>query len=255
MERNKQPRRPAQTISRRRFVQGMLAGDMIAGLDLLRWPLFAIAAPSARRVLSRTNFDLVIEELPVNFTGQRSVATAINGQVPGPLLRWRQGDSVTISVTNRLKVPTSIHWHGIREPAHMDGGPGLSYAGIAPGETFVYRFPVRQRGTYWYHSHSGFQDQTGLYGPLVLDSSEPDPIGFDREYVVLLSDWTDTDPHTVFSNLKQQSDYYNFHQRTVGTFFSDVRGPHYSLWPKPLLKRAVENLILWGFQHSFFLWP
>ena len=157
-------------ISRRRFVKGLIAGGAIAGFDLWRWPALA---QTGRRVepavLSGSRFDLVIEEVAANFTGRPAVATAVNGSVPGPLLRWREGDTVTISVANRLNVPTSIHWHGIRSPADMDGVPGLSFPGIAAGETFVYRIPVKQSGTYWYHSHSRFQEQTGHYGPLIIE--------------------------------------------------------------------------------------
>src|SRR6185369_5574021 len=111
--------------------------------------------------LSGTEFNLEIRELPVNFTGTPRLATAINGSLPGPILRWREGSEVTLRVTNRLSVQSSIHWHGILVPADMDGVPSLSFPGIAPGETFVYRFPVKQSGTYWYHSHSKFQEQTG----------------------------------------------------------------------------------------------
>jgi len=215
-------KRSSQPISRRRFVQGLVAGGVIAGLDLWRWPAVVRGAARAQEVLTGTQFALTIEQIPVNFTGYSTQATAINGSVPGPVLRWREGDTVTLSVTNRLPEPTSIHWHGIRTPADMDGVPGLSFPGIAPNETFVYRFPVRQSGTYWYHSHSRFQEQTGHYAPLIIDPLGKDPIAYDREHVVMLSDWTDENPETVFSNLKQQSNYYNFHQRTVGTFFSDV---------------------------------
>jgi CopA family copper-resistance protein len=174
-------------------------------------------------VLAGTHFDLTIDQLPVNFTGRDAIATAVNGSVPGPVLRWREGDTVTLAVTNRLPATSSIHWHGIRTPADMDGVPGLSFPGIAPNETFIYRFLVPQSGTYWYHSHSAFQEQTGLYGPLVIDPIEPDPVVFDREYVVMLSDWTDEAPRTVVSNLKQESTYYNFRQRTVGDFARDAR--------------------------------
>jgi FtsP/CotA-like multicopper oxidase with cupredoxin domain len=153
--------------------------------------------------------------LPVNFTGRRSVATAVNGFVPGPILRWREGDTITLAVTNRLKVPTSIHWHAIRLPADMDGVPGLSFPGIAPGETFLYRIPVVQSGTYWYHSHSRFQEQTALSGPLIVERRGKDPIESEREYVVFLSDWMDANPETIFSNLKQQGDYYNCGRLTV----------------------------------------
>src|SRR5271155_5022530 len=156
-------------IGRRRFVQGLLAGGVIAGLDLLHWPALAMKEASEPSVLTGSRFDLAVEEIPINFSGRSAVATAVNGSGPRPLLKWREGDTVTISVTNRLKVPTSIHWHGIRSPAGMDGVPGLSFAGIAAGETFTYRIPLNQNGTYWYHSHSRFQEQTGHYGPLVIE--------------------------------------------------------------------------------------
>jgi CopA family copper-resistance protein len=176
--------------------------------------------------------------LPVNFTGKHRLATAVNGSVPGPTLRWREGDEVTLAVTNRLKETTSIHWHGIRVPTGMDGVPGLSFSGIAPGETFHYRFLVPQNGTYWYHSHSAFQEQSGVYGALVIDPRDKDPIEFDREYVVLLTDWMDGNPATAFSNLKEDSDYYNYGQRTAGTFFSDA-------W-KQGLRATVSNRWMWG---------
>jgi CopA family copper-resistance protein len=161
--------------------------------------------------------------VPVNFTGRRTSAIAVNGSVPGPILRWREGDAVTIAVTNRLKEMTSIHWHGVRVPADMDGVPGLSFRGIAPGETFRYRFPVKQSGTYWYHSHSMFQEQTGLMGALVIEPRGKDPVESDREYVVMLSDWTDANPGAVYSNLKQQSDYYNYQRQTAPGFVADAK--------------------------------
>ena len=231
-------RRLTPGLSRRRFVQGMLAGGVIAGLDLWRFPALAAGSAPGTPQLSGSRFDLVIEKTPVNFTGTPSVATAVNGSVPAPILRWREGDTVTISVNNRLSADTSIHWHGIRTPSDMDGVPGLSFAGIRPNQTFVYRFPVRQHGTYWYHSHSHFQEQTGLYGALIIDPKGADSIRYDREYVILLSDWTDENPDTVFSNLKQQSDYYNYNQRTAGTFLSDTA--------KNGLGPTVSDRLLWG---------
>jgi len=225
-------------IGRRRFVQGVVAGGVIAGFDLWRWPALATSRMVEPAVLRGNDFDLVVDEMPVNFTGRRAVATAINGSVPGPLLRWREGDIVTISVTNRLKVPTSIHWHGVRSPADMDGVPGLSFPGIAAGETFTYTIPIKQHGTYWYHSHSRFQEQTGHYGPLVIEPRDKDPIQYDRDYVIMLSDWTDENPETILSNLKGQSDYYNYQQRTAGTFLSDVR--------KHGLGATVSDRMMWG---------
>ncbi len=130
---------------------------------------------------------------------------------------------MTIRVRNELAEPTSIHWHGLVLPANMDGVPGLSFHGIAPGETFTYRFPARQSGTYWYHSHSAFQEQTGLYGALVIEPREPEPFAYDREHVVLLSDWTDRDPLAVYRLLKRHSDYFNFQKRTLGDFTRDAK--------------------------------
>jgi CopA family copper-resistance protein len=173
-------------------------------------------------VLSGTEFDLTIAETPVNFTGALRIATTINGSIPAPILRWREGDTVTLRVTNRMRGPTSIHWHGVLLPFHMDGVPGISYPGIGPGETFVYRFPVKQSGTYWYHSHTGFQEQTGMYGALIIDSARADSIRADRDYVVQLSEWTDEDPMRILSKLKKQSDYYNFNQLTAPRFWHDV---------------------------------
>ena len=151
------------------------------------------------------------------------MATTVNGQLPGPILRWKEGSTVTLRVTNRLRVPTSIHWHGILLPFQMDGVPGISFPGIAPGETFVYRFPVKQSGTYWYHSHSGFQEQTGLYGSIVVEPAAGERHPSDRDYVVMLNDWSDSSPEHIFATLKRQSDYYNFAEPTAPEFFRDVR--------------------------------
>src|SRR6202011_3874756 len=168
-------------LSRRRFVQGLAAGGAIAALDWGAGPLLGETEHHAPSVLTGNHFDLTIDYLSVNFTGRHRLATAVNGSVPGPTLRWREGEVVTVAVTNRLKTPTSIHWHGMRVPAEMDGVPGLSFAGSAPGERFVYRIPVVQSGTYWYHSHSGGQEQQGMSGALTLERKDADAVSFDRE--------------------------------------------------------------------------
>ncbi|WP_297528705.1 copper resistance system multicopper oxidase [Thiohalobacter sp.] len=226
--------------SRRRFIEGLAAGGLLLSLPGRAWPG---ATPGAAvtgnvPVLSGTEFDLVISETLVNFTGRPRMATTINGSIPGPILRWREGDTVTLRVTNRLPVSTSIHWHGIILPYQMDGVPGVSFPGIAPGETFVYRFRVQQSGTYWYHSHTGFQEQTGMYGTIIIDPADGPRIRADRDYVVQLSDWTDEDPMDVFARLKKQSDYYNFNQPTLGDFLRDVseRG-----WSEALARRRMWN--------------
>ncbi|SED71933.1 copper resistance system multicopper oxidase [Pseudomonas coleopterorum] len=208
--------------SRRTFVKGLTAGGILGGLGLWRTPVWAAPSLGETSALSGTEFDLFIGETPVNITGNSRTAMTINGGIPGPLLRWREGDTVTLRVKNRLKDMTSIHWHGIILPANMDGVPGLSFHGIEPDGTYVYRFKVKQNGTYWYHSHSGFQEQVGVYGPLVIEAKEPEPFEYDREHVVMLTDWTDENPASLMKTLKKQADYYNIHKRTVGDFIQDV---------------------------------
>jgi CopA family copper-resistance protein len=241
----KRPTRPPLILPdppRRRFLQGLAAGGVLLGLSPWIGPVRAGEAAGTRTgtplVLSGTEFDLTIAETPVNFTGRPRMATTINGSIPGPILRWREGDTVTLRVTNRLPVDTSIHWHGILLPFEMDGVPNISFPGIAPGETFVYRFKVKQSGTYWYHSHSGFQEQTGMYGAIIIDSARGDSIRADRDYVVQLSDWTDEDPMRVLAKLKKLSHYYNFNQPTVGEFFRDLADTG--------LKGALDKRRMWN---------
>ncbi|MEE4882336.1 copper resistance system multicopper oxidase [Pseudomonas alliivorans] len=222
--------------SRRTFVKGLTAGGLLSGLGLWRSPVWAAPRPGELLELSGTEFDLLIGETPVNLTGSPRTAMTVNGGLPGPLLRWREGDTVTLRVKNRLKDITSIHWHGIILPANMDGVPGLSFDGIAPDGMYVYRFKVRQNGTYWYHSHSGFQEQSGVYGPLIIDAREPEPFSYEREHVVMLTDWTDENPTRLMKKLKKQSDYYNQNKRTVGDFIKDVSDKG---WSKTVADRAM----------------
>ncbi len=230
---------PTPRPSRRTFVKGLAIGGAAASVGLLRQPAWAQSRQRQESaVLSGTEFDLRIGETEVNLTGAARTALTINDSLPGPLLRWREGDTITLNVSNSLDEDTSIHWHGILLPANMDGVPGLSFSGIHPGQAYRYRFTVKQSGTYWYHSHSGFQEQQGVYGPLVIEPREPDPVSFDREHVVMLTDWTDESPERVFKKLKKQSDYYNFRQRTLTTFVKDVR--------KQGLSATLEERRMWG---------
>lgn len=208
--------------TRRTFIKGLAATGILGGLGMWRVPVWAVTSPGQANVLTGNDFDLFIGESPVNITGAARTAMTINGSLPGPVLRWREGDTVTLRVRNRLQEDTSIHWHGIILPANMDGVPGLSFHGIAPDGMYEYKFDVNQNGTYWYHSHSGLQEQAGVYGALVIDAKDPEPFSYDRDYVVLLSDWTDENPDRVLAKLKKQSDYYNYHKRTVGDFIDDV---------------------------------
>ncbi len=222
---NSKAESPHGSPSRRTFVKGMAAGGVVTGLGLWQSPLWAqTATRQATRELSGTSFDLHIGETPVSLTGRTRTAVTVNNSIPAPTLRLRQGDRVTLRVTNGLfEEDTSIHWHGMILPANMDGVPGLSFHGIHPGQTYAYTFDVKQAGTYWYHSHSGFQEQLGLYGALVIDPIKPAPFSYDREHVVMLSDWTDGNPDRVFGKLKKQSDYYNRNKRTLGDLVQDIK--------------------------------
>ena len=230
--------------SRRRFIQGLAAGGAVASLGLWPKPLWALKSPGQKNVLAGTRFDLTIGETPMDFTGRVRPAITVNGTVPAPILRWREGTTVDLFVSNALPLgsihghQTSIHWHGILLPANMDGVPGLSFDGIGRGETYHYRFDVNQGGTYWYHSHSAFQEQAGLYGALIIDSAEPEPFTYDRDYVVLLSDWTDLAPDELFARLKKMSDHDNFNKLTVGDFVRDAQ--------RNGLSETIDDRLMWG---------
>jgi CopA family copper-resistance protein len=212
-------------LSRRRFIQGISLGGVLVGSGLARGALASAAQNSMPSELRGTQFDLAISQRVVNFTGTPRLATMVNGSLPAPILRLREGDEVRLRVTNLLKEDSSIHWHGLILPSAMDGVPGIStgFNGIRPGESFTYEFLVQQHGTYWYHSHSGFQEQTGLYGPIVIESREPEPFSYDRDYVVMLSDWTDENPMEVYHKLKKLSHYYNFNERTHADLMRDIQ--------------------------------
>jgi CopA family copper-resistance protein len=229
---------PSPHLSRRTFVKGLAAGGVLAAFGA-RPSLYAWNSAAEPQLLTGTDFDLKIGEQPVNFTGSRQIAHTVNQSLPAPTLVWREGDTVALRVANTVRDhDASIHWHGMILPANMDGVPGLSFHGIRPGETYTYRFKVRQSGTYWYHSHSAFQEQRGLYGALIIRPAQPEPFAYDREHVVLLSDWTDESPERVFAKLKKKSDYYNFHQRTIVDFFRDSG--------KDGLGTALGDRLMWG---------
>ncbi|WP_186185201.1 copper resistance system multicopper oxidase [Burkholderia gladioli] len=210
-------------LGRRNFVTRLCAAGVAGGLGMWRPEVWALEGGDRPRVLAGSEFDLAIARSSVEIGGRSRRATTVNGTLPGPVLRWREGDTVTLRVANRMDEASSIHWHGIVLPSNMDGVPGLSFDGIAPGSSYTYRFKVRQHGTYWYHSHSSLQEQTGVYGPLIIDPAQPEARRCERDYVVMLSDWSDEDPRRIKSRLKKQSNYYNFHQRTLVDLFRDAR--------------------------------
>ena len=219
---------PDQTaLDRRR----LLAGGGVLGLAIAlarSAPAYAwteaTSAPLAPSPLAggQTGIDLTIDNYSFDVNGSTGKALAINGSVPGPLLRFRQGDDAVIRVTNRLAEGTSIHWHGILLPPDMDGVPGVSFGGIASGTTFTYKFPLSQSGTYWCHSHSGAQELVGVYAPLIIDPLDPEPFDFERDYVVMLSDWSFEPPGAIIAHLKKQAGYYNYQKRTFGDLVRDI---------------------------------
>jgi CopA family copper-resistance protein len=229
---------PPVALSRRRFVQGVAAGGLLAGLGLPTRPARASEFGTGGEVLKGTNIDLSIAPLGVNFTGAPATAIAVNGQVPAPVLHLREGDEVRLRVKNATPDLAAIHWHGLLLPATQDGVPGISFAGIKPGETHTYAFKLRQHGTYWYHSHAGFHEPKGVYGALIVEPREGPTIRADRDYVVVLSDWSDEEPAAIFDNLKKQSDYYNFSQRTFFDFTKDVA--------EKGLGATLDDRLMWG---------
>ncbi len=230
----------AMQFSRRRFLAATGTGLALAPLPawaqghgmahggrhrLPKGPLI----PAGFGVLTGQQIDLTVADGLREVAGRRGLGVAVNGTVPGPLLRLKEGDEVTLRVTNRLHQDTSIHWHGLLVPFQFDGVPGVSFPGIKPGETFTYKFPLRQSGTYWYHSHSGLQEQSGHYAPLIIDPAEPDPIQSDREFVLLLSEFTAMDPHQIFDRLRTGEGYFN-RQKTTWTDGYRLSGAERRMW-------------------------
>ncbi len=203
--------------ARREVLRGALALGGGAALSSLfpAWAQSAARGLPTLPTLTGEDIKLTIGHAAIRVDGRPAHAVTINGTVPGPLIRLKEGQNVRLSVTNTLKEDTSIHWHGLLVPFHMDGVPGVSFPGIRPGDTFVYEFPLRQSGTYWYHSHSGLQEAEGHYGPMIIDPAGPEPEPFDREHVLVLSDFSHMHPHNIFQRLKQQSGVFNFQRQTI----------------------------------------
>ena len=210
--------------SRRRFVAGTAMVGALLPIQAHAWGRGRIDHPHAHAMtsLSGDRFELVIGETTVNYTGRPARARTVNGSLPAPTLYWRQGDTVELRVRNTLAEDTSIHWHGILLPANMDGVPGFSFHGIAPGESWLYRFTLRQAGSYWYHAHSSMQEAMGVYGAIVIEPRGGDTLHADRDHVIVLSDWSDDDPHAIQRKLKIMGHYYNRNLRTVGDFLRDA---------------------------------
>ena len=210
-------------LDRRLLLRGAVAGGGLAALQGLMPAWAQTGSPGLRSdlpTLTGPNIDLTIGQTPFTVNGRTATATTINGVLPAPVLRLREGQNVRLAVTNTLDEDTSIHWHGILLPFQMDGVPGISFPGIKPRETFVYEFPIRQSGTFWYHSHSGLQEALGHYGPIVIDPAGADPVAYDREHVLVLSDWSFMHPHEILAKLKKSPGYFNRQRTTLAGLFS-----------------------------------
>lgn len=192
-----------------------LGGGAAAASLLPSWARSGTTGLVRPDALSGDAINLTVGHASLRVDGRPGHAVAVNGTVPGPLIRLREGQNVRLSVTNTLAEDTSIHWHGLLVPFQMDGVPGVSFPGIRPGETFTYEFPIRQYGTYWYHSHSGLQEQEGHYAPMVIDPAGADPVVYDREHIVVLSDFSFMHPHKIFERLKQQGGVFNHQKQTI----------------------------------------
>ncbi|MEQ9316164.1 MAG: copper resistance system multicopper oxidase [Henriciella sp.] len=224
-------------FNRRHFLGA--AGAAFGASSLLpAWARSAAHGNLGLPTLTGNDFNLDIGKFPVRINGRAGMATGVNGTLPAPLIRFREGEEIRINVRNGLDADTSIHWHGLLVPFYMDGVPGVSFPGIKPGESFQYKFAVPQSGTYWYHSHSGLQEQVGHYGPLIVDPAGTDPVAYDREYVLVLSDWSFENPHRIFEKLKKSSETYNFNQRTLGDFAEDASAQGFGA--------ALEDRAMWG---------
>lgn len=204
------------TLNRRGFLAAGAAAAALAGLRPA-WarPVSHGLAAKGFGTLSGSDLSLTIAEQEFIVDGRAGHAMTMNGTIPAPLLRLKEGNNFRLTVHNHLDEDTSIHWHGLLVPFEMDGVPGVSFPGIRPHSTFVYEFPLKQAGTYWYHSHSGLQEQLGHYGPMIIDPAGPDPVAYDREHVILLSDWTFMHPHTIFTRLKQEGHFFNRQKLTL----------------------------------------
>jgi len=225
------------TLDRRSLLRGAVVGGGVLSLQGLLPAWAQTGSPGLRAdipTLTGTNIDLTVGQSPFTVNGRTATATTINGLLPAPLLRLREGQNVRLAVSNQLDEDTSIHWHGVLLPFQMDGVPGISFPGIKPRETFVYEFPVRQSGTFWYHSHSGLQEALGHYGPIVIDPAGVDPVAYDREHVLVLSDWSFMHPHEILAKLKKSPGYFNRHRTTLAGLISGADG------------MSLEERRMWG---------
>ena len=225
-----------QRIDRRTLLRGSLAIGGTATLSawMPAWAQSASAGfASDLPTVSGEDITLRIAHQTVMIDGRPSKAIGINGTVPGPLIRLREGQNVRLTVENDLNEDSSLHWHGLLVPSQFDGVPGISFPGIKPRSSYLYEFPIKQAGTYWYHSHSGMQEQLGLYGPIVIDPAGTDPVAFDREHVIVLSDHSQLSPEAIFRKMKLMPGYFNHQKQTLGGLLAGRN-------------QSLDQRVMWG---------
>ena len=233
-------------VSRRDFIKGTLAAGALYGVGGALYSFGSPVKTASKGVElgdykekdGKIIYDVVIRKRPIEFDGKIGRGIAINDNLPAPLVRLKEGMWAELNIYNELDEITSIHWHGILLPYQMDGVPGVTFPGIKPGGKFTAKFKVKQYGTYWYHSHAGLQEQLGHYGPLVIDPEEPEPFTYDREYVIVLSDWSFEDPHWILSRLKKEDGYFNYNKRTIFDFVNDIRTKGFA--------QALRERMMWA---------
>ncbi|MBV1692382.1 copper resistance system multicopper oxidase [Novosphingobium sp. G106] len=228
---------PAISLDRRSLIRSVAwgGGGLALSAALPAWARSGtqgLTAPMA--TVAGEDIRLSIGRAMIGVAGREGHAIGINGATPGPVIRLKEGQNVRLAVANTLTEETSIHWHGLLVPFQMDGVPGVSFPGIKPGQSFLYEFPVRQSGTYWYHSHSGMQEAMGLYGAIVIDPAGSDPVAYDREHVILLADWSFTHPHELLRKLKVQPGYFNMQKQTLSGLLAgkDQSASERRMWAK-----------------------
>jgi len=228
-------------ISRRNLIKAS-ASSVLVGVLAKNIPVYGAERgfhiADRKETEKAIEYELIIRRETLPIGNRESRPFTFNGNFPAPLIRLKEGKEAIIKVINETSESTSVHWHGLILPNEMDGVPGVTYPGIPPKSTFVYRFPVVQYGTYWYHSHTGLQEQLGHYGPLIIDPKEPEPFEYDRDYIVQLSDWTFEDPYEVLMHLKKWDGYYNYQKRTVFDFINDIK--------KMGLETTIKERLMWA---------
>ena len=212
--------------------------------SLQKKPLSAQTKKRAKGV-KQDVYHLTLDYKTVNFTGREKKAMTVNDSLPAPVLRFKEGNQAVIHVTNKMDVESSVHWHGILLPNFQDGVPYLTTPPIQPGKTYTFTFPLRHSGTYWYHSHTGLQEQRGLYGAIVIEPKKRQ-WKYEKDLVLVLSDWTDENPKEVLRTLKRGSEWYSVKKQTTQSLYRVIKGgalsAQFQLWKQRMPGMDISDV-------------